>query len=690
MSRPRSRTPLHSRNSNQNGRRRDGFYGGLYQANPWRGQELVNEAESAENWENSYSRKEDQVDHWAKFIEAIGQAGKGKPSPMTRYLEEKSSRSPRRSHRERSSFSEAVNYEAETHDGNHSMGRRRNDHDVHSHRHYSRGASPRMEHGYQNEEHEPRHQHERGSYMARSQKSNYREDHLHHKGFRHSDPQEEFGGSHKGFGPRGAPVIVEHDHGISTHYGRNRDASRNRDATKSMSRDPIMSQDHPRNRDSIMARKHPRSQDKVINPKHSWSRDPQTRSGSVMTNREYSVSTHSVMNREHSRSRDPPRRGGNHQKNSEPRSGRGPPRRHDLIRNKDGHGGFADYHFREEEQSHASSAGWEPPMSQHREQPRMKSHPRDSHGRKATDFNTDVDLRMGEKMGMGWKQEIQAGQHRGDMQKQGKTSRFQPRNCKTPGAREDFSRHETLKIQVDMSRPVGQSSHLGYSSDRQLSLDLVNVGRQRLDFLPMLEHSGSYRETAMHTGTFAQEIISLVHHVKENYFQGQGVPLNERFSDQQLYTLVDEEQFANAEELEDTGPIINRPFFSRSSDTQVFCKVGPLQKRLQPPGPGDLRFDLEKKRLQKLEGVKITIAGNSRIPPQQPQENKPAYADVEYRPDSLSDLGWSKLEHQRTDQWDGPPAKRFAPNFNARRNSDRLGTRSGPRGRRNPNIGTRW
>lgn len=57
-------------------------------------------------------------------------------------------------------------------------------------------------------------------------------------------------------------------------------------------------------------------------------------------------------------------------------------------------------------------------------------------------------------------------------------------------------------------------SSLCYSSDRQLSLDLVNVGRQRLDFLPMLEHSGTYRESAMHTGTFAQEIITLVHHVK--------------------------------------------------------------------------------------------------------------------------------------------------------------------------------
>lgn len=55
---------------------------------------------------------------------------------------------------------------------------------------------------------------------------------------------------------------------------------------------------------------------------------------------------------------------------------------------------------------------------------------------------------------------------------------------------------------------------LCYSSDRQLSLDLVNVGRQRLDFLPMLEHSGTYRESPMHTGTFAQEIITLVHHVK--------------------------------------------------------------------------------------------------------------------------------------------------------------------------------
>lgn len=61
---------------------------------------------------------------------------------------------------------------------------------------------------------------------------------------------------------------------------------------------------------------------------------------------------------------------------------------------------------------------------------------------------------------------------------------------------------------------VSSGSALCYSSDRQLSLDLVNVGRQRLDFLPLLEHSGTYRENAAHSGTFAQEIITLVHFVK--------------------------------------------------------------------------------------------------------------------------------------------------------------------------------
>lgn len=108
---------------------------------------------------------------------------------------------------------------------------------------------------------------------------------------------------------------------------------------------------------------------------------------------------------------------------------------------------------------------------------------------------------------------------------------------------------------------------LCYSADRQLSLDLVNVGRQRLDFLPMLEHSGTYRENPTHTGAFAQEIITLVHQVKggctvidrpatpvvtcmsvgvcvcaERYFGGRGITLNERFSAPQKAVFSEDEE----------------------------------------------------------------------------------------------------------------------------------------------------
>ncbi|XP_030612205.1 BCLAF1 and THRAP3 family member 3-like isoform X2 [Archocentrus centrarchus] len=174
---------------------------------------------------------------------------------------------------------------------------------------------------------------------------------------------------------------------------------------------------------------------------------------------------------------------------------------------------------------------------------------------------------------------------------------------------------ETLTIKVDMSRPVNQSSQLCYSSDRQLSLDLVNVGRQRLDFLPMLEHSGTYRETAMHTGTFAQEIITLVHLVKEQYFRGDGVTLNERFSAPQKGGYSEDEM----EELTlDDGFDTDRGFSLDmdsllNDDKPLFSRLGPTQGLRQQPvrGPGDLRHDLERRRQEKLEGVKVTIPGNT-------------------------------------------------------------------------------
>uniref|UniRef100_A0A672H618 BCLAF1 and THRAP3 family member 3 n=1 Tax=Salarias fasciatus TaxID=181472 RepID=A0A672H618_SALFA len=176
---------------------------------------------------------------------------------------------------------------------------------------------------------------------------------------------------------------------------------------------------------------------------------------------------------------------------------------------------------------------------------------------------------------------------------------------------------ETLTIKVDMSRPAPLSSTSSYSADRQLSLDLVHVGRQRLDFLPMLEHSGTFRESNMHSGTFAQEIISLVHQVKDQYFRGGGLTLNQRFSAPPNSSCSEDE----AQELTlDRRFSSNRGFslnisslLDEDDEAPLLSRLPPVQGLSQPVrGPGDLRHDLERRRQEKLEEVKVTIPGRSR------------------------------------------------------------------------------
>lgn len=139
--------------------------------------------EGGVRWDNGSSQTEEQVDHWAKFIEAIGRAEKRKVSSMSRYhaqvtvqgYEEDSGRSPRQLLRKRASSPGAVHYGVEVHEGVQSPGQRRNEHDdAHADRRYARSSSPRhsqgkrhekMEHGYHNEEHEAGY--ERGSYNER-------------------------------------------------------------------------------------------------------------------------------------------------------------------------------------------------------------------------------------------------------------------------------------------------------------------------------------------------------------------------------------------------------------------------------------------------------------------------------------------------------------------------------------------
>ncbi|KAM7369603.1 hypothetical protein PAMP_010913 [Pampus punctatissimus] len=257
----------------------------------------------------------------------------------------------------------------------------------------------------------------------------------------------------------------------------------------------------------------------------------------------------------------------------------------------------------------------------------------------------------------------------------------------------DIVTEETLTIKVDMSRPVNQNSQMCYSSDRQLSLDLVNVGRQRLDFLPMLEHSGTYRESSAHTGTFAQEIITLVHHVKEQYFRGNGATLNERFSAPQKGGYTEEE----TEELTlDQRFSSNRGFSLNvdsllDDDEPLFSRLGPMKGLSQPPmrGPGDLRHDLERRRQERLEGVKVTIPGHS------PSQLRTAAAGSEQSLEfadkdetvQMEDRGFSTWPEEQSRRREGSTGPRrgasFRLNTGPQRRNNRFGNHQGPMRRQN-------
>ncbi|XP_068199742.1 BCLAF1 and THRAP3 family member 3 isoform X2 [Antennarius striatus] len=251
------------------------------------------------------------------------------------------------------------------------------------------------------------------------------------------------------------------------------------------------------------------------------------------------------------------------------------------------------------------------------------------------------------------------------------------------------------------------SSAQSSPSDRQLSLDLVNVGRQRLDFLPMLEHSGMRHKSPGHTGTFAQEIITLVHRVKEQYFSGGGITMNERFSslptpvfsEAEVTELTLDQRFSSTRGfsveadalLDEDEPLFSRPGSLQANDgdfkmgeEQRVSRWSSVSDGMQPVrGPGDLRHDLERKRQQRLEGVKVTISGTSQ---------RPLAPHSVSAPEGLSDqLGLMGAHGSSSWGRQGSMGTQKGTGFQ-RRNS-RFSNQLGPMRRKNPHnnpAGSHW
>ncbi|XP_019962027.2 BCLAF1 and THRAP3 family member 3 isoform X1 [Paralichthys olivaceus] len=249
-------------------------------------------------------------------------------------------------------------------------------------------------------------------------------------------------------------------------------------------------------------------------------------------------------------------------------------------------------------------------------------------------------------------------------------------------------KEETLTIKVDMTRPMNQNSLLCYSSERQLSLDLVNVGRQRLDFLPMLEHSGTYQETAMHTGTFAQEIITLVHHVKEQYFRDEGLTLNERFSVPQKSGFSEEE---TVELTLDERFSSNRGFSLNMNsllddEEPLFSRLESMQGLNQHlvRDPGDLRHDLERRRQERLEGVSVTIPGGGMSQRPLGHVSEPEFMDDTSQTEDDRFSTWPEEQSRRPEGSMVPRrGASFRPSTGSQHRNNRFSHRVGPTRRQN-------
>ncbi|XP_062907328.1 BCLAF1 and THRAP3 family member 3-like isoform X1 [Mobula hypostoma] len=159
---------------------------------------------------------------------------------------------------------------------------------------------------------------------------------------------------------------------------------------------------------------------------------------------------------------------------------------------------------------------------------------------------------------------------------------------------------ESLTIKLDMKKTVNKyrpaSSH---SSERLMSRDLVSVGKKRDEFHHVFEHMGSSLKANpnISSGEFAQEIITLVHQIKEDHFKSSEITLHDRFSKLQNAQSPQKEEHHLV-------PKIHRRIDMSLADlhNQERKPIGRKTSTWVAVNPDDLRHDIERRRKERLRG----------------------------------------------------------------------------------------
>ncbi|XP_037368526.1 BCLAF1 and THRAP3 family member 3 isoform X2 [Talpa occidentalis] len=176
----------------------------------------------------------------------------------------------------------------------------------------------------------------------------------------------------------------------------------------------------------------------------------------------------------------------------------------------------------------------------------------------------------------------------------------------------DYLRKKSLTVKVNVKNIADtfsfsterQMSHdlerqMSHDLERQMSHDLVAVGRKSENFHPVFEHLDSTQNTENKTtGEFAQEIITIIHQVKANFFPSPGITLHERFSKRE------DTQDADVNEITlNSDPEIHRRI--DMSLTEIKRKQSMVceseQALVKIIDPNDLRHDIERRRKERLQ-----------------------------------------------------------------------------------------
>ncbi|XP_030663129.1 BCLAF1 and THRAP3 family member 3 isoform X2 [Nomascus leucogenys] len=127
----------------------------------------------------------------------------------------------------------------------------------------------------------------------------------------------------------------------------------------------------------------------------------------------------------------------------------------------------------------------------------------------------------------------------------------------------------------------------------------VDTFRKSENFHPVFEHLDSTQNTENKpTGEFAQEIITIIHQVKANYFPSPGITLHERFSAMQDIHKADVNEITL-----NSDPEIHRRIDMSLAELQSKQAViyESEQTLIKIIDPNDLRHDIERRRKERLQ-----------------------------------------------------------------------------------------